>query len=159
MKMATLVKIASSVFMVIALGCATSDTEKYVGTWRGGSAKAKDGVLFKLDEGGGGYAMTYVGAVPLKWREKDATRLDVRFSCGDGFLSSYDLVYSPGDKTLRLMSQKSIRLKDGKVSKERVYEEMVLSRSNEYSKAMVQAIEYAEKAREIHAKSDRKRRQ
>ncbi len=159
MKMTRLIQIGVAAFMAVALGCATSDAEKYVGTWGGRPAKAKNGVMIKLDEGGGGYATTFVGAVPLKWRETDANHLDVRFSCGDGFLSFYDLVYSPGDKTLKLLSQKTIRFRDGKVSKDHVFQDMVLSCSNEYDKAMAPMIEYTEKARALHAKSDRVRHQ
>ncbi len=158
MKVTRLVKIASVAFMVVALGCAARGTEKYIGTWGGGSVKAKGGVMFRLEEGGCGYATTIVGAVPLKWKETNANHLDVRFSCGDGFLRFYDLVYVSSDKSLSLVSQKTIRLRDGKVSNEHEYEDMVLSISSEYTRAMAPLIEYAEKVREFHAKSDKRRR-
>lgn len=141
-------------FLIVAImGCATVGTEKYVGTWAGRSAKANDGVMVRLDEGGGGYAATFVGAVPLKWRETDANRLDVRFGCGDGFLFFYDLSYSPEKRTLRLMHEKTVCLRDGNVSNERAFDDMVLCRSNEYAKAMAPSIEHAEKIRAANAKS------
>ena len=158
MKMVILIKLALAAFTVTAAGCATRGPEKYVGTWGGVSTKAKDGAMFRLEAGGGGYAATFVGAVPLKWRETDANHLDVRFSCGNGFLTFYDLVYLPRDKALSLLSQKTIHLRDGKVSKEHEFKDMVLSSSNEYTKAMAPLIEYAQKAREFHAKSDKARR-
>ena len=101
MKMTRLIQIGVAAFMAVALGCTTSDTNKYVGTWGGRSTKAKDGVMIKLEEGGGGYASTYVGAVPLKWRVTNVNHLDVRFGCGDGFLSFYDMVYLPDEKARR----------------------------------------------------------
>ena len=157
MKMTLLIQIWAAAF--IALGCTMSDTTKYVGTWVGRSAKAKGGVMVKLDEGGGGYAATFVGATPLKWRETDANHLDVRFGCGDGFLCFYDLVYSPVDKKLKLLRQKTIRFRDGEVSNDHTFEDMVLSCSNEYAKAMAPMIEYTEKAMKIHARSDKTRHQ
>jgi len=159
MKMTIFIQIGAAAFVTATWGCATSAPEKYVGTWGGRSVKAKGAVMVKLEEGGGGYATTLVGAVPLKWREADANHLDVRFSCGDGFLSFYNLAYSPEDKKLKLLRQKTIRFRDGKVSNDHTFEGMVLSYSNEYGKAMAPMIEYTEKAREIHAKSDKTRRQ
>jgi len=69
MKFVTILRIAVSALMLVVLGCATFDSKKYVGAWLGSSAKAKHGVNVRLDDGGVGYAMTYIGAVPLKWRE------------------------------------------------------------------------------------------
>ena len=145
--------------LFVVLGCATGGTARYVGTWLGRSAKAKDGTMVKLDAGGGGYAMTYVGAVPLKWRETDANRLDVRFGCGDGGIMVYDMSYSPECKTLNLLSQKSICFRTGRVSAEQTFDDMVLLCSNEYSQAMAPAIEYTSKALEFHAKEKARQRQ
>ena len=145
--------------LFVVLGCATGGTARYVGTWLGRSAKAKDGTMVKLDAGGGGYAMTYVGAVPLKWRETDANRLDVRFGCGDGGIIVYDMSYSPECKTLNLLSQKSICFRTGRVSAEQTFDDMVLLCSNEYSQAMAPAIEYTSKALEFHAKEKARQRQ
>ena len=146
MKMTRLIQIGVAAFIVAALGCATRDAKKYVGTWGGRSTKAKDGVMIKLEEGGGGYASTYVGAVPLKWRVTNVNHLDVRFGCGDGFLSFYDMVYLPDEKALRLLRQKSIHMMDGKTSKEHSFQDFILLSSNEYSKAMEPMIEYTKKA-------------
>lgn len=157
MKMTRLIQIVVAAFMAVALGCTTRDTNKYVGTWGGRSTKAKDGVMIKLEEGGGGYASTYVGAVPLKWRVTNVNHLDVRFGCGDGFLSFYDMVYLPDEKALRLIRQKSIHMMDGKTSKEHSFQDFILLSSNEYSKAMEPMIEYTKKAMELHAKSDERR--
>ena len=145
--------------LFVVLGCATGGTARYVGTWLGRSAKAKDGTMVKLDAGGGGYAMTYAGAVPLKWRETDANRLDVRFGCGDGGIMVYDMLYSPECKTLNLLSQKSICFRTGRVSAEQTFDDMVLLCSNEYSQAMAPAIEYTSKALEFHAKEKARQRQ
>ena len=145
--------------LFVVLGCATGGTARYVGTWLGRSAKAKNGTMVKLDAGGGGYAMTYVGAVPLKWRETDANRLDIRFGCGDGGIMVYDMSYSPECKTLNLLSQKSICFRTGRVSAEQTFDDMVLLCSNEYSQAMAPAIEYTSKALEYHAKEKTRQRQ
>ena len=159
MKFVTILRIAVSALMLVVLGCATFGSKKYVGAWLGSSAKAKHGVNVRLDDGGVGYAMTYIGAVPLKWRETDANRLDVRFSCGDGSLFFYDMSYSPEDRTLRLVHEKRVRFRDGRVSGERSFDDMILCRSNEYAKAMAPAIEYAEKVKDFHDKSERERNQ
>ena len=86
--------------LLLACGCAVDDAGKYVGTWGGRSSKANEGFAFTLNEGGDGYAATFVGAAPLKWRESAPGRLDVRFGCGDGSMTICDLVYSPGERTL-----------------------------------------------------------
>lgn len=145
--------------LFVVLGCATGGTARYVGTWIGRSAKAKDGTMVKLDAGGVGYAMTYAGAVPLKWRETDANRLDVRFGCGDGGIMVYDMTYSPKSKTLSLLSQKCICFRTGRVSDERTFDDMVLLCSNEYAQAMAPAIEYTNKALVFHAKEKTRQRQ
>lgn len=159
MNMIKSVRVVMPFLAMAVMGCVADDVVKYVGTWGVRSAKAKDSFMVKLDEGGGGYAMSPVGAAPLKWKETDTNRLDIRFSCGDGFLSFYDLAYSPEDQTLRLLHKKSVCLRNGAVSDERTYKDMVLSRSNEYARAMVPLIEYTEKVRKFHAQSNRIRRQ
>ena len=157
MKIECMLGIATSLCVVV--GCVAGSAGKYVGAWCGTSVKDKDGAMVKLDDGGDGYAMTAIGAVPLKWKVTDVNRLDVRFSCGDGTLCIYDMSYSPKDRTLRLLHEKSICFRDGRVSNERSFDDMTLCCSNEYAKAMAPAIEYAEKFKDFHANSERSRNQ